>query len=237
MAAQVGKKTANKAKKIRVLVIDVGGTNVKLLATGKKEVRKFPSGPGLTPRQMIRGVLKNTADWEYDVITIGCPGPVVGNRIVLEPVNLGKGWLRFDFVKAFKKPVKLVNDAAMQAIGSYEGGRMLFLGLGTGLGTAAILEDVVAPMEAAHLPYLHMTFEDYVGIRGMKHFGKKRWRLMVEDVVARLKEALQVEYIVLGGGHVKFLKKLPPHCRVGSNANAFTGGFRLWTEPDRFTLP
>jgi predicted NBD/HSP70 family sugar kinase len=221
---------------VKVLVIDVGGTNVKLLVTGKCEVRKFPSGPELTPRQLIQGVKANTSDWEYDVVTIGCPGPVVVNRITIDPVNLGVGWKGFDFAKALGRPVKLVNDAAMQAIGSYKGGRMLFLGLGTGLGTAAILEGVVAPMELAHLPYRRATFETYLGVRGMKRLGKKRWRMLVDDVVSRLQEALQMDYIVLGGGHVKFLKTLPEGCQAGSNANAFTGGFRLWKEPDRFVL-
>ncbi len=220
-----------------ILVIDVGGTNVKILATGREQVTKFPSGPGLTPRQMVAGVKRVAKDWKYDRITIGCPGPVVANRLVLNPVNLGPGWLRFDFAKAFGCPVKLVNDAAMQAIGSYEGGRMLFLGLGTGLGTCAIFDGVVAPMEAGHLPFRRgSTFENHIGIRGLKHFGKKRWRVLVAEVVQRLREALQVEYVVLGGGHVKHLKQIPPGCRVGSNANAFAGGFRLWQKPDEFQL-
>ena len=220
----------------RVLVVDVGGTNIKLLATGKRELRRVKSGPDLTPARMVREVRAAVADWDYDVVTIGCPGPVVGNRIVQNPVNLGGGWMRYDFAKAFGKPVRLVNDAVMQAIGSYEGGRMLFLGLGTGLGTACILDGVVAPMEVAHLPYRNATFEDYVGLRGMKHFGKRRWREFVEDVVSRLREALQVEYIVLGGGHVKFLRNLPTACIAGSNANAITGGYRLWTQAGRFVL-
>ena len=228
--------TRKPTRKPNILVVDVGGTNVKLLATGQSELRRVRSGPDLTPARMTREVKKAVADWEYDVVTIGCPGPVVGNRIVLNPVNLGPGWEKYDFERAFGKPVKLINDAAMQAIGSYEGGRMLFLGLGTGLGTACIFDGVVAPMEVAHLPYRNRTFEAYVGLRGMKHFGKRRWREMVEDVVGRLRHALQVEYVVLGGGHVKFLKRLPPHCRAGANANAFLGGFRLWTEPDRFIL-
>ena len=234
--AAKSKLPAKPAGRLKVLVVDVGGTNIKLLATGRREVRRVKSGPDLTPARMVREVKAAVADWDYDVVTIGCPGPVVGNRIVLNPVNLGGGWLRYDFERAFGKPVKLVNDAVMQAIGSYEGGRMLFLGLGTGLGTACIFDGVVAPMEAGHLPYLDGSFEDHVGLRGIKAFGKRRWRQFVVDVVARLRAALQVEYVVLGGGHVKFLKALPRHCIAGSNANAFTGGFRLWTQPERFVL-
>ncbi|MCX7018967.1 MAG: ROK family protein [bacterium] len=222
--------------RLRVLVIDVGGTNVKILASGFNEVRRFSSGPELTPPQLIKGVRNMTAGLKYDVVTIGCPAPVVHNKLVLEPVNLGGGWLDYDFNNAFGRPVKLVNDAAMQAIGSYQGGRMLFLGLGTGLGTAAIFDNVVIPMEAGHLPYRRSTFEDHIGIRGLKHFGKKRWRELVADVVARLMAALTAEYVVLGGGHVKFLKELPAGARAGNNANAFKGGFRLWEEPERFVL-
>lgn len=228
--------TRKKASKLRVLVIDIGGTNIKLLATGQKIPTKIPSSRTLTPSELVRGVRKATAGWEYDVITIGYPGAIIEGKIVLEPVNLGRGWVRANFEKSFGHPVKLVNDAAMQAIGSYEGGRMLFLGLGTGMGTAAIFHGVVVPMEAAHLPYRRATFEDMAGIRGLKHFGKRRWRAIIADIVARFQAAFLVDYVVLGGGHVKFLKQLPPGCRLGSNANAFVGGFRLWQQPDKFIL-
>lgn len=230
-------RPAGKARrKLHILVVDVGGTNVKLKHTGSAEIRKFPSGPGLTGRQMVKGVLENTADWEFDAVTIGYPGPVVNARIVQDPVNLGRGWKNVDFEKAFGCPVRCVNDAAMQAIGCYHGGRMLFLGLGTGLGTTAIFDGVVAPMEGGHLPYLRKTFEDYVGEKGLKRLGKKKWRSIVADVVKRLAHAFQVEYVVLGGGHVRYFKKLPPMCREGSNLHAFVGGFRLWEQPCKFIL-
>lgn len=211
-----------------VLVIDVGGTHVKVRGTGHKAHREFDSGPTLTPKRMIAGVRKLVADWEYDAITIGFPAPVRRNRPVREPWNLGKGWIGFDFEAAFKCPVKVLNDAAMQALGSYKGGTMLFLGLGTGLGSAMIVEGVIAPMELGHLPYKKATFEDYVGIRGLKKYGKKKWRSLVADVVKRLTAALEPDDVVLGGGNVNNLKKLPAGCRAGDNAHAFLGGFRLW---------
>jgi len=213
---------------MNVLVVDIGGAHVKVLATGHKAHREFESGPTLTPKQMIAGVKKLVVDWKYEAISIGYPGPVLRNRPVSEPWNLGKGWAGFDFEAAFKCPVKVVNDAAMQALGSYKGGKMLFLGLGTGLGSTMILDGIIAPMELGHLPYRKATFEDYVGIRGLKKFGKKEWRSSVEDVVKRLTAALEPDDVVLGGGNIHELKKLPPGTRAGDNDNAFKGGFRLW---------
>jgi polyphosphate glucokinase len=216
-------------KTVKVLVIDVGGTHVKVLATGHMASREFESGSAMTARAMVKGVKRLTVDWQYDVVSIGFPGPVLHGRIVAEPVNLGGGWVRFDFRRAFGCPVKIINDAAMQALGSYRGGRMLFLGFGTGLGTALIVDGVVEPMELAHLPYLKgKTYEDYVGLRGFKRLGKKKWRRHVFDVVKRLGTALQAEDIVLGGGNAKHLTTLPARSRFGDNANAFQGGFRLW---------
>jgi polyphosphate glucokinase len=218
---------------MNVLVVDVGGTNVKILATGQKERRRFPSGPALTAEQMVRGVKELAGDWKYAAVSIGYPGPVLHGRPVAEPHNLAPGWVRFDYGAAFGCPVKVINDAAMQALGSYKGGKMLFLGLGTGLGSAMILDGIVEPMELGHLPYKKGTYEDYVGIRGLDRLGKKRWRDYVADVVAALTAALQPDDVVLGGGNVKKLKELPPCCRAGDNANAFQGGFRLWEEETR----
>ena len=215
---------------MNVLVVDVGGTHVKILATGQNEAREFPSGPTLTATQMVAGVKKLAGDWKYDTVTIGYPGPVIKNRPLADPHNLGRGWMGYDFEAAFKCPVKVVNDAAMQALGSYKGGKMLFLGLGTGLGSAMIVDGIVEPMELGHLPYKRRTFEDYVGVRGYERLGKKKWRQHVADVIARLIAALEPEDVVLGGGNVKKLKELPPGCRAGDNANAFVGGFRLWQE-------
>jgi polyphosphate glucokinase len=212
----------------KVLVIDIGGTHVKMLATGQKERRQFESGTKLTPRQMVAGVRKLVADWAYDVVSIGFPGPIRAGRPVLEPWNLGKGWMRFNFGAAFRCPVKILNDAAMQALGSYRGGKMLVLGLGTGLGSTLIVDGVVVPMELAHLPYKKSTFEDYVGLRGLEKHGKKKWRESVADVVKRLVAALEPDDVVLGGGNVKNLKTLPARCRAGDNSNSFIGGFRLW---------
>jgi len=215
---------------MKVLAIDVGGTNVKLLASGHEARRKFPSGPKMTAKDMVNEVRKVAADWKYDVVSMGYPGVVLDNRILSEPYNLGKGWSGFNFEKAFGCPVKILNDAAMQALGSYKGGRMLFLGLGTGLGSAMIIDGQLQPMELAHLPYRKGTYEDYVGLRGMLRFGKKKWRGYVADVVEKLTAALAPDDVVLGGGNVKLLKVLPPKCRAGSNANAFIGGFRLWED-------
>ncbi|HMF23179.1 MAG TPA: ROK family protein [Pseudolabrys sp.] len=219
-----------------VLVIDVGGTSVKILATRQTEVRSFRSGPTLTPTRMVSGVKKIVRDWTYEVVSIGYPGPVLGGRPTAEPANLGRGWIGFDFAAAFARPVKVVNDAAMQAMGSYKGGRMLFLGLGTGLGTALIVDGMMEAMELGHLPYKKHTYENYVGRAGLERDGKKKWRRHVADVVERLLAALQPDDTVIGGGNVKKLDALPPRCRAGHNANAFLGGFRLWAE-DNVILP
>ncbi len=212
----------------RVLVVDVGGTSVKILATGQDEHRSFASGPTLTPRQMVSGVKKLARGWNYDAVSIGYPGPVLHGRPIAEPYNLGRGWVGFDFAAAFGHPVKVINDAAMQALGSYTRGKMLFLGLGTGLGSTMIVDGIVEPMELGHLPYKKGTYEDYVGEAGLKRHGKKKWRRHVADVVARFFAALEPDDIVIGGGNVKKLDALPPHSRAGDNANAFRGGFRLW---------
>ena len=211
-----------------VLVIDVGGTSVKILATGQTESRSFRSGPKLTPRQMVSKVKKLAADWTYDVISIGYPGPVLGGRPAAEPANLGRGWVAFDFAQAFGLPAKVLNDAALQALGSYKGGKMLFLGLGTGLGTALIVKGIVRPMELGHLPYKNGTYEDYVGRAGLERRGKKKWRGHVADVIERLVAALRPDETVIGGGNVNKMGTLPVRCRAGQNANAFLGGFRLW---------
>src|SRR5437879_934127 len=213
---------------MNVLVIDIGGTHVKVLATGQKQKREFVSGPTLTPGRMVAAVRKSVGDWKYDAVSIGYPGPVLHNRPLAEPWNLGKGWVGFNFAAAFKRPVKVMNDAAMQALGSYKRSKMLFLGLGTGLGSALIVDGLIEPMELGHLPYKKATFEDYVGIRGLERYGKKKWRGYVLDVVERLVAAIEPDEVVLGGGNVRKLKKLPADCRAGDNANAFLGGFRLW---------
>ena len=217
-----------KTKRPKVLVVDVGGSHVKLRATGQGASRRFDSGPTLTPKAMVAGVRRLTRGWLYDVVSVGYPGPVLHGRPVQEPHNLARGWVGFDYEAAFGRPVKIINDAAMQALGSYEGGRMLFLGLGTGLGSTLILEGIVHPLELGHLPYRNGTFEDYVGLRGLRKRGKKKWRRAVDDVVIRLVAAVQPDTVVIGGGNVKKLKTLPPGCRTGLNANAFRGGFRLW---------
>ena len=213
---------------MKVLVIDIGGTHVKLLATDQKTPQRFVSGPDITPQQVVSNARRLAKGWSYDAVTIGYPGLVVHGRIVLEPHNLGPGWMKFDFKKAFGCPVKIINDAAMQALGSYKGGSMLFLGFGTGLGSAMIVDGLLEPMELGHLPYRKATYEDYVGARGLKRFGKKKWRKYVADVVERLASALEPDDIVVGGGNVKKLQELPKGCRQGDNANAFIGGFRLW---------
>ncbi len=215
---------------MNVLVIDVGGTHVKILATGQGEPREFVSGLTLTPQQMAAGVKKLAGGWKYEVISMGYPGLVLRDRVVAEPHNLGRGWVHFDYRAAFGRPVKIINDAAMQALGSYKGGKMLFLGLGTGLGSALIVDGIVEPMELGHLPYKKGTYEKYVGQRALEKRGKKKWRRHVADVVASLIAALEPDDVVLGGGNVKKLKELPTGCRAGDNANAFLGGFRLWEE-------
>jgi len=216
----------------KILVIDVGGTNVKVLVTGQKESVKIPSGPKMTAREMVKDVRKAASGWEYSAISIGYPGPVIHGHPLCEPHNLGGGWVGFNFKKAFGRPVKIVNDAAMQALGIYKGGRMLFLGLGTGLGSAMIVDGLLEPMEIAHLPYKKgRTYEDYLGIRGLKRLGKKKWRRQVAEVVEQLKNALEADYVVIGGGNAKLLKDLPPGAQLGDNSTAFIGGFRLWEEP------
>jgi len=215
-----------------VLVIDVGGTHVKILATGQGE-RKFVSGPDLTPQRMVSGVKRLSKGWKYGRVSIGYPGLVLRNRPIVEPRNLAKGWVRFDYRGAFRRPVRIINDAAMQALGSYKGGTMLFLGLGTGLGSALVVDGIVEPMELGHLPYRKGTYEDYLGLRGLEKRGKKKWRKHVADVVEQLVAALEPDDVVIGGGNVKKLKKLPPGCRAGQNSNAFVGGLRLWEDGGR----
>ncbi len=223
---------AGEAEIPRVLVIDVGGTSIKSLVDGQTERSRLPSGPDLTPGEMVERVRAATDDEAYDVVSIGYPGPVEGNRILNDPKNLGAGWVGFDFARAFAKPVKIVNDAAMQAIGSYEGDEMLFLGLGTGLGSALITHGTVQPLELAHLPYSRgKTYEDFLGKRGLERRGKKLWREAVFDIVPALRQAFQVDYVVLGGGNARLLDDLPEHTRRGANDLAFAGGRRLW-DPD-----
>jgi len=222
-------KAARKQKALNILVLDVGGTHVKMLVTGQKEPRKFDSGPSLTAAKMVRQVKAAVKDWKYDRISLGYPGPIINGHPLREPHNLGGGWMRFNFSKAFGHPVRIINDASMQALGSYQGGRMLFLGLGTGLGSAMIVNGFLEPMELAHLGYKHgKTYEDYLGLRGLERMGKKKWRKHVAKVVKKLKAALEADYVVLGGGNAKLLKRLPPGARLGNNLNAFLGGFRLW---------
>jgi len=217
--------------RMKILVIDVGGTHVKLLATGHKNRLEIPSGPTMTAKKMAATVRKATAGWKFDAVSIGYPGPVVHGRPISEPHNLGRGWVGFNFKKAFGRPVKIINDAAMQALGSYRGGRMLFLGLGTGLGAALMIDNILEPMELAHLPYKKgRTYEDYLGLAGLERFGKKKWRRHVADVAGKFKNALQVDYVVLGGVNAKLIKKFPTGAIPGDNANSFRGGYRLWTE-------
>jgi polyphosphate glucokinase len=221
----------------KILVVDVGGTHIKVQVTGQGEERKIPSSPTMTASRMVRDVKRTVKDWEFDVISIGYPGPVIHGRPVREPHNLGGGWVGFDFGKAFGCPVQVMNDAALQALGSYKRGRMLFLGLGTGLGSAMIVDGVLEPMELGHLPYKNRkTYEDCVGLRGFKRLGKKKWRRHVTDVVKRLRDALGAEYVVLGGGNSKYLKKLPPGAQLGDNRNVFVGGARLWKRKASFRL-
>lgn len=219
----------------RVLAVDVGGSHVKLLLAGETEPRQFDSGPDLTGEQMVEGVKRAAAGWDYDAVTVGIPAPIHHGRLAVDPVNLGGGWAGLDFQQAFGKPTLIVNDAAMQAVGSYEGGRMLFLGLGTGLGSAVIDEGLVEPMELGHLPFRDETFEDYVGIAGLDKLGRERWREAVLETLDHFYRALEPDYIVLGGGNVAEMGELPPYVRPGDNENAFKGGFRLWEKPD--TIP
>jgi len=222
----------------RILAIDVGGTHVKVLATGRRKVLEIPSGPKMTAAEMVRKVREGTTGWRYSVVSIGYPGPVLHGKPVSEPPNLGGGWVGFDFKKAFGHPVRLINDAAMQALGGYKGGRMLFLGLGTGLGSALIVDGVLEPMELAHLPFKNgQTYEDRVGDAALKRLGKKKWRRNVTDVVTRLQTALEADEVVVGGGNAKLLRTLPKGVRLGSNANAFIGGYRLWNANLRRETP
>jgi polyphosphate glucokinase len=213
----------------RVLAIDVGGSHVKIRVSNRKDERQFESGPKMTARRMVKLVHEVTGDWKYDVVSVGYPGVVMHGKIVTEPHNLGRGWVGFDFRGAFGRPVRIINDAAMQAIGSYEGGRMLFLGLGTGLGSAMIADGVVEAMELAHLPYREgRTYEDDVGEKGRHRLGPRKWRRAVKEVVTILRTALEVDYVVLGGGNARKLKKMPEGARLGNNEFAFLGGFRMW---------
>jgi predicted NBD/HSP70 family sugar kinase len=216
---------------VKILVIDVGGSHVKLLATGRRTPIKVPSGPKLTPRQMVDEVLEATDGWKFDAITIGYPGPVVRGKITLEPVNLGQGWTRFNYARALGRPVRMINDAAMQALGSYAGRTMLFLGLGTGLGSCLVVDGTVVPLEVQHLPFRNdQTYEDVIGEAGLRRSGKRRWRRNVEEIVELLMAATNADYTVLGGGNVRFMDTLPANTRRGDNANAFRGGFRLWDD-------
>jgi polyphosphate glucokinase len=223
----------------RILVIDVGGTHVKFRVGGHGAIQKFPSGPKMTAALMTRQIRKLTRDLPYDAVSIGYPGLVFRGKVAGEPYNLGRGWVGFDFAKALGRPVKLINDAAMQAIGSYSGGRMLFLGLGTGLGATLIIDGVVEPTEVGHMPYKRgRTFEDYLGERGRERRGTGKWRRSVIDVIEQLKQALEADYVVLGGGNAVRVKKLPRGVRRGDNSNAFIGGLRIWRPGDgEFTLP
>src|SRR5918995_1992083 len=217
---------------MRVLVVDVGGTHVKLMHSGNPEARRFDSGDGFTPQQVVDGINANTSDWKYDVITVGIPSPVIRGAIAEEPWNLGKGWVEFDWADALGKPVRIMNDAAMQALGSDEGGRMLFVGLGSGLGTALVDEGRVVALELAHLPFKDQTFEDLLGQRGLKALGEERWRAVVLEGAELLRAAVAAEYVVLGGGNVRLFKDLPPNIRRGHNDKAFDGGFRAWASSD-----
>ena len=216
---------------MKILVIDIGGTNIKLLASGKRTPVKVPSGPHLTPRPMVNEVLEATNDWSFDAVSIGYPGPVARNKPTKEPVNLGKGWTKFNYERAFGRPVRMINDAAMQALGSYAGRTMLFLGLGTGLGNTLVIDGIVVPLELAHLPYEDgKTYEEMIGEAGLKRLGKRKWRRHVHAIVELLAEATNADYTVIGGGNVRFLDELGVNVRRGSNANAFRGGFRLWDD-------
>ena len=213
---------------MKVLVVDIGGTNVKMLASGKLSPRKFASGPELTPQGMVEQVRTEARDWDYEAVSIGYPGPVLGGQAITEPNNLGSGWMGFDFEAAFELPVRVINDAAMQALGGYNGGKMLFVGLGTGVGATVIMDGNIQALEIGRFRYRKSTLENYLGNRGLKRRGLKKWRRHVDFVLEKLIQALKPTDIVIGGGNVKKLAHLPPGARAGSNANAFLGGFRLW---------
>jgi predicted NBD/HSP70 family sugar kinase len=218
-------------KQRRVLAVDVGGSHVKVRVSGRPDERQFESGPMLTAERMVDGVHELVGDWKYDLVSVGYPGVVLHGKIAVEPRNLARGWVGFDFRAAFGRPTRVINDAAMQAIGSYEGGSMLFLGLGTGLGTAMIVDGVVAPMELAHLNFKKgRTYEDYAGEAGRRRLGPKKWSRNVAKIVEQLRTALEADYVVLGGGNARKLKMLPKGARLGNNDFAFTGGFRMWRE-------
>lgn len=213
-----------------VLAVDVGGSHVKALLNGEPERRRFVTPKRLSAADMVAGVHDLTQNWSYTVVSVGVPAPVLAGKVFREPVNLGSGWVGFDFEAAFGKPTKVINDAAMQALGSYEGGRMLFLGLGTGLGSTMIVDGVVEPLELGHLPYKKGTYEDYVGRRGLKQLGTKKWRKAVQETIASFVAALQPDYVVLGGGNAEDLGDLPSGVRLGDNESAFLGGFRMWLD-------
>ncbi len=220
-----------------VLAVDVGGSHVKLLVSSETERRRFRSGPKLTAAEMVAGVLEQAGTWNYDVVSVGIPAQVRGGLVVHDPVNLGTGWVGFDYKAAFGKPTKVINDAAMQAIGAYDGGRMLFLGLGTGLGSAMIVDGLLEPMELGHLPFRKATYEDYVGKRGLKRLGPRRWRKRVLETIEELSAALEPDYVVLGGGNARELGRLPANVRLGGNEDAFSGGFELWNRRDGAPSP
>jgi polyphosphate glucokinase len=230
MSEQKERKYPYEPKAPAVLAVDVGGSHVKTVLNGIDERRRFVSGPKLTAQEMVDGVLEMTKDLEYTHVSVGCPAPVKDGKPVHDPVNLGKGWAGFDFEKAFGKPTKVLNDATMQALGSYQGGRMLFLGLGTGLGSTMILDGVIAPMELGHLAYKNHVWEHYVGEGGQQRLGLKRWEKMVLFAIDEFTKALEPDYVVVGGGNARALHELPPNCRLGRNEDAFLGGFRLWVE-------
>ena len=230
MSEQKERKYPYEPKAPAVLAVDVGGSHVKTVLNGIDERRRFVSGPKLTAQEMVDGVLEMTKDLEYTHVSVGCPAPIKDGKPVHDPVNLGKGWAGFDFGEAFAKPTKVINDATMQALGSYDGGRMLFLGLGTGLGSTMILDGVIAPMELGHLAYKNHVWEHYVGEGGQQRLGLKRWEKMVLFAIDEFTKALEPDYVVVGGGNARALHELPPNCRLGRNEDAFLGGFRLWVE-------
>lgn len=217
---------------MKILVIDIGGTNVKVKANNAEERRKIPSGDFMTPELLVEKVKENTQDWDYDYISIGFPSVVKNGQIVQEPVNIGKGWVGFDFEAAFEKPVRILNDAAMQALGSYQGGTLLFMGFGTGMGTAVIVDGKVLPTELAHLPYKKGSYEEYVGVRGLEKIGLKKWQKHVLNIVDLFSKAIRPDDIVLGGGNSKYLTEIPEGCRLGNNKLAFEGGLRMWEMPE-----
>ena len=223
-------KEINAQPALNVLVLDVGGSHIKFRSTLQAQAQQFSSGPDLTPTDMVRKILAATSDWGYEVASIGYPGAVLNQRIVSEPHNLGTGWVDFDFQRALNCPVRLINDAAMQALGGYRNGKMLFLGFGTGLGSAMIVDTLIAPMELGHLPYKKGVYEDYVGESALERMGKQKWCKHVLDIIGYFRAALEPDEILLGGGNIRHLDKLPPDCRRGDNADAFEGGFRLWTD-------